>query len=208
MTTALKDKYSEVATGSAINSAAQALTQNGMEATVVETLADAKAAVLTMIPQGAEVFTMTSVTLDEAGIAKAINESGAYDSVRNKLNTMDRATQGHKMQQLGAAPDYAVGSVHAVTEDGVVMIASNGGSQLSAYAHAAAHVIWVVGAQKIVKDLDAGFDRVYSHSLPLEKVRAKAAYGIDSQVSKLLIVNREVAPNRVHIILVNQVAGF
>jgi hypothetical protein len=122
---------------------------------------------------------------------------------------MDRKTQGSEMQKLGAAPDWVVGSVNAVTQDGHVLIASNTGSQIPAYAFGSGRVIWIVGAQKIVKDVETGTRRIYEHVLPLESDRAKKAYGVPgSAVNKLLIFNREAQPGRVTMILVNEVLGY
>ncbi len=114
------------------------------------------------------------------------------------------------MQKLGAAPEYVIGSVHTVTEDGhVLIIASASGSQLPAYVYAAEHVIWVVGTQKIVKNIEEGMKRIYKYVLPLESARAHKAYGVPgSSVNKLLIVNKEPVPNRITIILVQQPLGF
>lgn len=202
------EKYSTIASDQAISAASESLESHGINVEVVENLEDAKRVVLEMVPEGSEVFTMTSVTLDEAGISAEINESGKYKSVRNALNSMDRATQGHEMNQLGAAPQITLGSVHAVTEDGKVLIASKTGSQLPAYASAAGKVIWVVGTQKIVKDLDEGMDRLYNHSLPLEEQRAQKAYGVGSEIDKILIVNKEIKPDRITMVLVKEVVGF
>ena len=122
---------------------------------------------------------------------------------------MNRETDHREMQRLGAAPEYVIGSVHAVTEDGKVIIASNTGSQLPGYAYSADHVIWVVGAQKIVKNVDEGIKRIYEYVLPLESERAHKAYGVEgSFVSKLLIMNREPNPNRIKIILIKEPAGY
>lgn len=185
------------------------LNANGISTIVVENGEEAKRKALELIPEKAEVFTVTSTTVNDIGLAKEINESGKYVSVRDMLNDMDRRTQGREMARIGAAPDWVVGSVHAVTESGNVIIASQTGSQLSAYAHGAQHVIWIVGTQKIVKDLDEGMKRIYEHSLPLESERAKKAYGAPgSAVNKLLIVNKEVVPNRTTMILVKERLGF
>ncbi len=192
-----------------IGKASEALAANGFNVVVVETGPQAKQEVLNLIPKNAEVMTMTSVTLDSIGVAKAINDSGDYDSVRLKLNTMNRATQGRDMQKLGAAPAYTIGSVHAITQDGKVVVASNTGSQLPAYAYGASKVIWVVGAQKIVKNLDEAMKRIYDYVLPLESERAKKAYGAPgSFVSKLLIVNKEVTKDRITIVIVKEPLGF
>jgi hypothetical protein len=122
---------------------------------------------------------------------------------------MDRATQGREMQKLGAAPDYAIGSVQAVSEDGHVFVASNTGSQLGAYAFASPHVIWVVGSQKIVKNWDEGVKRVYEYSLPHESERQKSiGNAAGSGIGKLLIFNKEVRPGRVTMIIVKENLGF
>lgn len=187
----------------------QSLKANGIDALYVSTGEQAKKKVLAMIPKGVEVMTMTSVTTDTIGLTKEINESGNYISVRKKLMSMNRQTESDQMQKLGAAPQFAIGSVHAVTEDGKVLIASNTGSQLAAYVYGAGHVIWIVGTQKIVKDVDEGMKRIYEHSLILESERAKKAYGMPgSSVNKVLIVNKEVTPKRITIIFVNEVLGF
>lgn len=121
---------------------------------------------------------------------------------------MDRKTQGVQMNQLGGAPEWVIGSVHAVTEDGAVFVASNSGSQLGAYAYGAQKVIWVIGTQKIVKNRDEAFRRLSEYSLPLEDERAQKAYGVHSGVSKILMVNKETQPGRITAILVKEKLGF
>ena len=99
------------------------------------------------------------------------------------------------------------GSVHAVTRDGTLVIASASGSQLASYAWGAANVILVVGAQKLVPTLQAAHERIYQHSLVLEDARAIAAYGQHSQVGKILEIHTEL-PGRIHIVLIRQAVGF
>ncbi len=200
--------WANLATEESIAKATAALTANGVEVITVADGAAAKAKVLELIPAGAEVMNMTSITLETTGIATAINESGRYDSVKAKLAKMDRATQGRQMQQLGAAPEWAIGSVHGVTEEGQIIVASATGSQLPAYAYGAAHVIWVVGTQKIVKDFEAGMERLREYVLPLESERAHKAYGVaGSSINKLLVLNKE-NPGRLTMIFVKEVLGF
>lgn len=207
---ATSQDFTKLASAKDIETTMKALEANGFNVFDVDTGEEAKKEVLSIIPKGAEVFTMTSVTLETIGIPKEINESGNYNSIRNKLNSMDRNTQKREMTKLGAAPDYAVGSVHAVTHDGKVLIASNTGSQLPAYVYGAGHVIWVVGAQKIVKNVDEGMKRIYEYVLPLESERLNKQYNTStgSNVSKLLMVNKEIQPDRITIIIVRQKLGF
>ncbi len=204
--------WNATASAEAVERAAKALAANGIEVYRAATGAEARAKVLAMIPAGAEVFTMTSRTLEATEIAKQINESKSFRSVRALLGAMDPKTQGREMRRLGAGPDVAVGSAHAVTETGTVMVASNTGSQLPAYAHAAGTVIWVVGTQKIVKDVDEGLRRIYEYVLGLESARGRKAYGLpeswSSFPSKVLLFNREVTPGRAKIVLVDEALGF
>jgi hypothetical protein len=148
------------------------------------------------------------VTLEVLGIKDEIDKSGRYNSLRPKMFAMDRATQGREIRRLGSAPDYAAGSVHAVTEDGQIMIASNTGSQLGPYASGAGKVIWVVGAQKLVKDLDEGMKRIYEYDLPLETEHMRQLYNAGTGVNKVLIVSREIRPNRITMIIVKEELGY
>ena len=183
-----------------------ALEEHGFSVEVADGLDAAREAVLARIPRGASVMTNTSVTLQEAGIADAIND-GPYESARNKMMALDFATQAQQMKVISGQPDYALGSVHAVTRDGVLVIASASGSQFASYAWGAANVIYVVGAQKLVPTLEAARERIYQHTLKLEDARAQAAYGQHSYVGKVLEVHGDL-PGRVHIVLIRQVVGF
>jgi hypothetical protein len=205
------DKWNTLAPAELLDETIKNLKANGFKVIVTENALEAKDKILELIPEKTEVMTMSSETLRTTGIADAINNSPKFNSVRNKLNKMDRATQNREMQKLGAAPEYAVGSVHAVTSDGHVLIASNTGSQLPAYAYGSEHVIWVVGTQKIVKDNEEGIKRIYEYILPKESVRLAKQYqrpDLKSNVSKLLIVNKEFNPNRITIVLVKEELGF
>ncbi len=199
-------KYAALASDPQIDRTLKALEAHGIHALLAQNGAEAKQLVFENIPDGAEVFTATSRTLDTLNIPEEINKR--YDSVRVRLASMDNKTQTREMIKLGATPEYMVGSVHAVTEDGTVVIASNTGSQLAGYVASAAHVIWVVGTQKIVPNLDEAIKRIYEYTLPLEDERILQAYGINSNVSKLLIVHKEVMPGRTTMILVKENLGF
>ncbi len=200
--------FGELASEESINKAKDALKKNGISVLVAENGADAKLKVLEILPEGVEIMNMSSVTVDSIGLGKEINESGKYNSVRNKFKAMDAKTQGQEMKKLGAAPEWTVGSVHAVTEDGKVIVVSATGSQLPAYAYGSAHVIWIAGSQKIVKDLDEGMKRVQEYVLPLESERAMKAYGKGSSINKILIIDKEVTPNRITMIIVKEKLGF
>ena len=184
---------------------AKALEANGIRVFIVENGEEAKKKALELIPEGFEAMPMTSVTLDTIGLAQEINESGKYVSVRKKVMA---AKEEWEKRALRSIPKITLGSIHAVTEDGHVLIASQSGSQLSGYVYGSEKVIWVVGGQKIVKNTEEGIKRIYEYVLQLEDARAQKAYGVGSAVNKLLIFNRETVEGRVTLILVKEKLGF
>ena len=190
-----------------LDRAVTALMSRGFKAQIADTAEHARELVLEAVPAGAEVHIALSETMRELGITATIDTSGQYDSIRAKLSTLDRATQGREMRKLGAAPDYIVGSAHAITEDGQVVVGSGSGSQLGAYAYAGGSVILVVGHQKLVRDLDEGLRRVREYSLPREFVRMQNAGHPGSLLAKTLIIHNEPSA-RINVILVPQTLGF
>src|SRR2546422_1826991 len=201
-------RYAALASEVSLQTTARRLNENGMTAHIVESGADAGRLALGLIPDGAEVFTATSQTLEEIGLRASIDASPRLRSVRTVLSQMDMATQWHVMRVLAARPDVVIGSVHAVTEQGEVVVASASGSQLGPYASGAGKVIWVVGSQKIVPTLEDAMRRVKEYALPLEDARAWLAYGQNSFIGKVLTFHREYMPDRINVILVREKLGF
>jgi acyl-CoA hydrolase len=206
-TTRVADRFTALPDDQALADTVLALEEHGFSVDVVDQLGAARDAVLARIPPGSSVMTHTSVTLQETGIADAINNGAPYESARNKMFALDFATQAQEMKAIGGQPDYALGSVHAVTRDGTLVIASASGSQLASYAWGAANVIFVIGAQKLVPTLEEAHQRIYQHSLKLEDARAQAAYGQHSSVGKVLEIHQEL-PGRIHVVLIRQSVGF
>ena len=191
----------------AIQRAAEKLRANNVEVVVVDTADEARDAVLARIPEGSEVHSGKSATLEEIGVFTALHEPGRFDAVRPKLQTMDRATQGREMRKLGAVPDTIVGSVNAITKDGELVAASATGNQLAAYAGGAGRVILVVGSQKLVPDLDAAFRRIREVVFPYEDARVRATLGVGTKLEKVLVMLGEWTEGRTTVILVREPVG-
>jgi hypothetical protein len=201
-------EFAELASDERIDDAAAALERNGIGALVVGSGQEARVRVRELLMDGAEVFNNTSRTLESIGVAEDIERSGRYQALRLRLYQMDREMQRREMRQLAAAPEYVVGSVHAVTDDGSLLIASASGGQLGPLVSGAAHVILVIGGQKIVADIETGLRRIREYCYPLEDERARRAYGVPSGVNNVLIINRVLVPQRVTAMLVKERLGF
>ncbi|MDI2127544.1 LUD domain-containing protein [Yinghuangia seranimata] len=200
--------FSEPVSAQRLERAAAALTAHGFTVEVLDGAAAARTRIKDLIPEGAGVFTGASETLRLSGIDEDINAGGRYNAVRPQVLAMDRGTQMDEIRRLTAAPDVIVGSVHAVTETGSLVIASGSGSQLPGNAGGAARAIWIVGAQKVVPDLDTALRRVEEHCLPLESARTQEAYGWPSAVNRLLVLNAEHQPGRGVVLLLREAIGF
>jgi hypothetical protein len=188
--------------------AAAALTAHGFTVEILDDAAAARARVEELLPAGVAVFTGSSETLRLSGIDEDINASGRYEAIKPRILAMDRVAHADEFRRLLAGPDVIVGSVAAVTETGTLVIASGTGSQLPGYAGGAGRAIWVVGAQKVVPDLETALRRVEEHCLPLETARTREAYGWPSAVNRLLVLNAEHQPGRATVLLLREALGF
>ena len=202
----MSEKWGILASDEALARTISSLNNNGIKAELAKDRGEAIEKALQLVREGGEIMVMTSVTLDQLGLTEKINNSDKFVSAREELN---KGSDKREKKKLGSAPEYAIGSVHAITENGEILVASNTGSQIPAYAYGSDKVIFVVGTQKIVKNIEDGFKRIYEHSLPMESERAKKAYGVPgSSVNKILIINKEGQSGRIHIIFVPEVLGF
>jgi hypothetical protein len=197
--------YETLASDEQIKITSEALKANGIDVKVVNSGEEAKNLVLEMIPKGVSVMPMTSITLETIGL-----NSGEYKSGRDVLYGKDSTAMEKKI--AGNLAEWAIGSVHGVTENGEVLIVSNTGSQLPSYAYSSDHVVWVVGAQKLAKNLDESMKRLREYIMPLESKRAQKAYGLpenyQTNASKILILSRELKPGRITMVIVKEKLGF
>ena len=205
---AMRLRYGRPKSAEVVDRTAIALESNGFVVRRAADRAAAKEIVLGLVPEGAEVSHGASQTLQLTGIVDAIESGGRFRPLRPRIWSMDRKTQADEIRRLGAAPDVMLGSVHAVTETGSLIAASMSGSQLGPYVSGAGRVILVVGTQKIVANLEEGLRRIEGYSLPLEDARALEAYGVHSAINKVVIVNREINPGRITVVLVDEAIGF
>jgi L-lactate utilization protein LutC len=201
-------EWNKLADDRTIEATAKALGSKNIEVFVVKDRNEAKAKFLDLVPKDAEVYCMSSKTLEETGIMKEVEEGVRYVSVRKKVTSINEKDKREAARKAASACQYATGSVHAVSEEGEVVIASQSGSQLAPYSFAASNVVWVVGAQKIVKNLDQAFSRIREYVVPLENERMMKAYGIGTGLNKMLIFEKEGTPNRIKMILVKEKLGF
>jgi hypothetical protein len=187
---------------------AKRIRERNIEVLIVDNGEEARQVVLDRLPKGAEVHSGKSKTLQDSGIFDAIQAPDQYDALRHQFLKMDRKTQGREIRKLIAAPDFMLGSVQAITEDGILVVASATASQIGPYANTAGKVILVAGSQKIVPDIETAFRRIRECVLPWEDAQVRKAANIGTFVGKILIIEREWISGRMIVILVKEPIGI
>jgi hypothetical protein len=200
--------FAELAPSEQIAATQEALNANNIQTVVVDTAQEARRYVISLLPEGAQVHIGASRTLDQIGLTSEIEESGRYRAIRPQLRQLDRRTQGGEWRKLASSPDFMLGSVHAVTEQGQVLVASASGSQIGPYAFGAGTVIWVAGAQKLVRTLEDGLRRLEEYVYPLEDERMREATGQSTHLNQILIINGSLQPYRLKMVIVKEQLGF
>ena len=199
--------FAAPATEAEINELAENLRARNFEVVIVQDGKEARTEVLKRIPEGATIHSGKSKTLEDAGLFQELMENEKYDFIRRRLMKMDRKTQGAEIRRLGAAPDVMLGSAHAVTKAGQIVITSASGSQIGPIASGAGHLILVIGSQKIVPDLDGAFQRINDHVFPYEDERLRQTLGVGTKITRTLILEEDFMPGRTTVILVREPIG-
>jgi hypothetical protein len=206
--TQAREDFASPASEDTMQRVAERMRERNIEVVVVDDGDQARKAVLGRLPEGAEVHSGRSKTLQDTGIFDAIQDESRYHALRPRIYKMDRQTQAREIRKLISGPDFMLGSVNAITEDGVLVAASASSSQLGPYASTAGKVILVVGSQKIVPDLETALRRIHNYVLPWEDAQIRKMMNRGSFVGKILLVEREGVNGRMTVILVRQPIGI
>jgi acyl-CoA hydrolase len=198
--------FAAPASGAVLEALAERLRTRNFEVIIVDDAAAATAEVLSRVPEGSQVHTGKSKTLEDAGIFQEFMDNEKYDFIRRRTMKMDRNTQRDEMRKAGAAPDIMVNSAHAVTEAGQIVMTSATGSQIGPIAYGAGKLILVIGSQKVVPDLNTALRRIEDYVIPYEEDRLNVAHGV-AKMNRTLILEGEHTPGRTTIILVREPIG-
>ena len=203
--------YGTLTDAETIQKTVNALAKRGIKAFAVNSGAEALEKIKSLIPKNASVMNGSSRTLEEIGFIDYLKsgDHGWKNLHAEILAEKDLAKQT-ELRKQAVLSDYYLGSVHAVAQTGQFVIVSNSGSQLPHIVFTSPNLLFVVGAQKLVPDLDAALSRVREYVLPLEDKRIKDIGMVGSAISKLLIFEREpdFMGRQVQIIFVNEKLGF
>lgn len=200
-----------LASNDSIKKTVSSLTNNNFNPVLVDTKEEALKKIIELIPEGSSVNNGASKTLQEIGYLDLLKKKDHnWDNLHETvLEEKDPVKQEH-LRKLSTISDFYLGSAHALTENGEILIASNTGSQLPHLVFTSQNIILVVGAQKIVKNLDDAFKRLNDVVIPQEDERMKGVYGVGTTHAKTLILHKEnpMMGRKIQVIIVNEKLGF
>ncbi len=206
------DHASPVATTeSSLTRAETALTAHGFLVESVATKEAALARIKELIPAGASIMNGASRTLEQIGFIDHLKEgTHPWNNLHAAIVDETDVQKKTDLRKAGLLSDFYLGSAHAVTEDGQLVIASNTGSQLPHLAFTSPNVILVVSTKKLVHDLPAALTRIATQVIPLEDERMKGVYGYGTLWAKTLIMHAEnpALGRKVRVLFVEEDLGF
>lgn len=189
----------------------KSLLAKGYDAVVVNSGGEAMAKIKTLIPRGASVMNGSSVTLEQIGFVDYLKAGvHGWNNLHAKVLKEKDPVKQSLVRRQATVSDYYLGSVHALTQTGEWLNGSNSASQLPSIVFNSSNLIFVVGIQKIVPDLEIAMKRLKEYVVPLEDKHMKDLYGMGTNLSKILIFNREspFSTRKIHLILVKEKLGF
>ncbi len=164
-----------------------------------------------LIPPGASVMNGSSVTLEQIGFVDYLKDGQhGWNNLHEEILAEKDPQKQMALRKEAVSSDYYLGSVHALSQTGEFIVASNSGSQLPHIVYTSPNLIFVVGAQKIVANLDEGMKRLHEYVISLEDNHMMQKYNVHTFPSKIVIFNREspFSQRKVKVIIVNEALGF
>ena len=125
--------------------------------------------VMELMPAGSSASWGGSMTLRDMGLTKALHEAGCYTLFDRDLAQSPEDAQAIYRQAFSA--DFYLSSANAMSEQGDIVNIYGNGNRVAAIAWGPKRVIFVVGVNKIAKDLDAAIKRARGTAAPINTVR-------------------------------------
>ncbi len=172
---------------------------------------------LELIPEGSSVGYGGSMTLDEVGLKTALDNEH-YHLIRRELAKTPEETRQVYIDIYAA--DVYITSSNAITEDGILVNIDGNGNRVSAISYGPSKVIFIVGVNKIAKDLDAAMHRARNTAAPINCARLNLdtpcqvagscmnCMNPKNICSEFLITRCNKLPDRMHVIVVDEELGY
>ena len=186
-----------------------------------EDKAEAADKILEIIPQAASVGFSGSQTLEQLGVIKRLDSRG--NRVFNPYKTGISREENLELRKLGAQADYYLASPNAISLKGELVFFSAWGNRTAGISYAK-NVILTCGINKLMPNIEEAIKRAREYATPLNCKRLAwntpcLKDGIcrkeiclfpdyKRMCCQILIIEAEVTPDRLKVILVGEDLGF
>lgn len=192
------------------------LESRNMSGYYAKTKEEALKIALSLIPEGSKVTNGGSFSIREIGLYDAM-VNGNYEYVdRDKLPPEKK----HDAELFAYDADVFLGSVNAISNDGVLVNIDGNSNRVSAYAYGPRKLVLVVGMNKVSGDVDSAIKRArntaatsnvqrFGLSTPCSQTGACInCKSPDTICCQFLITRFSRHKGRIHVILVDDTLGF
>ena len=175
---------------------------------------EAKELALKLIPDGGSVTMGGAMSAHEIGLVDAVKKGNYRFIDRNDYEDPREAyLQAYDV-------DAFLSSTNAITEDGILVNIDGTANRVSAIAYGPKKVIMIVSMNKVCDDVDGAMKRARNVAAPINAQRfvkttpcAKTGSCMNCKspetiCCQFLITRYSRFPERIHVILVNDVLGF
>lgn len=202
--------YQKLASEESIKKTIQSLENHNFIPIYLKDRAEALEKIKQLIPDGVSVMNGSSTTLQEIGFIDFLKSEHKLDNLHEKILAETDLTKQSLLRRQSVVSDFYLGSAHALTEEGEVVIASNSGSQLPHLAFTSPNIILVIGAQKIIPTITDALKRIEEYAVPLEDERMRKVSGRGTLHAKTLIMHQEnpAMGRKIYILIVGEKLGF
>lgn len=159
------------------------------------------------------------------GGSESVKEIGLLDFLLNnkEITLYNQYEAGISMEEnikrrkMGLISDIFVTSTNALTRDGKFVNADGSGNRVAAFCYGPTNVLVIVGINKIVEDVEAGFKRVMEVAAPknINRINNKAIemgkeprYNLNNIANKFSWIKGDDEKGRIIIILVDEELGY
>ncbi len=192
-----------------INRTKTNLENHGINVIIVDNKESAFDLLKNLIPEGKDVMTGSSTTLQQIGFMDYyISNNHPWVNMGTPIFQETDKEKQADMRRKSVTAEYFIASVNAITEDGKMVAVDRSGSRVGAYPFSAKNLILVSGINKIVPTLDDAFTRIKNVVFPLEDERAKKRYGVGTGFGKWVIIENEAVKDRITLVLIKENLGF
>ncbi len=193
------------------------LKSRNIDAFFLESFSELKNELLRMIPDDCTIGVGHSMTLENCGIVRKLEERG--NTVFDKTKATSRE-ESRQLKKKALTADWYITGSNAVSVEGHIVNIDHSGNRVAAMVYGPDNVVVVVGVNKLTDSLDDAIRRARNIASPLNAKRAgfnPPCVGLGRCIdcrskervcNSLVVIEGQEAPDRMKVFIVNENAGF